>query len=95
MNKDVSSCIGRFIFAYIGSLISLFTFFLTTMLVHNRGIDYEYLSYATLRMLVISIVPGILGVITSKLGKIWILFIGVFTGPLVAAVFINIAIKMK
>ena len=93
MGNKISNRTIRFIVAYIGSLISIFAIFLTTMLVHFQDVDSEYLSYATLRMMVISIAPGIFGIITSRLGGISVFLIGVVTGPLVAALFVVTTIK--
>jgi hypothetical protein len=93
MDNKILNRTVRFIIAYVGSLISILAIFLATMIVHYQDIDYEYLIYAALRMLVISIAPGILGIIASRLGKILVFLIGVVTGPLVAAVFIATTLK--
>lgn len=73
---------------YAASFISMLVLFVATMWVHYQGIDYEYLTYALIRIAAISILSGILGFVVYKQRKIAQIIFGVVVGPIVAAVVI-------
>jgi hypothetical protein len=84
-----------FIVAYMGSIVSVFGIFLITMLVQYRQLDPAYLESALPRILMLSIVPGVLGILLSKRRKIAHFMIGVLVGPLIGAVYVVLKIGMS
>ncbi|WP_369159439.1 hypothetical protein [Candidatus Thiodiazotropha sp. LNASS1] len=83
-----------FIFAYIGSLVSVLGIFLLTMFVHYQHLDSVYLKYASIRILIISVVPGILGAMMYKRSKITQFLIGMVIGPIIGVIHILIFIGL-
>ena len=78
-----------FLLAYMASMIPLFGIFLATMLLHYQRIDFEYLVYALYHILIISIVPGVFGIVLHRNKFIIKALIGLIVGVLIAALFVN------
>ncbi len=77
-----------FFVPYAGSVVSVFGIFLATMFVQYRQLDPAFLEFAIPRLLMISIVPGVIGILLGKRSKITHFAIGVLLGPLIGAVYV-------
>lgn len=95
MKIRTRSCTPKFFFAYAGGFISMFGFFVATMLIHEQRLNFEYLQHATPRILAISLLPGLLGVVLRKHGKLFLFLTGIITGPFFGAAYINIVLWIQ
>ena len=86
MDIKIKNYLNGFLMVCAASFISMLVLFMATMWVHYQGIDYEYLTYALIRIGAISILSGILGFVVYKQRKIAQITFGVVVGPIVAAV---------
>ena len=73
-----------FLVAYLASFIILLIIFLAAMYTQDRFLDVEYLKYAVVRMIGVSVIPGFLGVTFARSSYVVIGLIGLFSGPLVS-----------
>lgn len=58
--------------------------FITTMLIQYRSIDYQYLGYATVRIFILSIIVGSIGLVATRMGARGLFTLGMILGPLLA-----------
>ena len=88
MNKHMDPRVLCFVTIVAASLIAMLALFLVAMRIHYQSIDYEYLVYASSRMVVISVLCGLFGLALRKRRYVTQVIFGVLAGPAMAAVVI-------
>ncbi|OQW79876.1 MAG: hypothetical protein BVN35_00375 [Proteobacteria bacterium ST_bin11] len=73
-----------FFVAYVASFFILLIIFLAAMYTQDRFLDVEYLKYTVVRMIGVSLIPGILGAIFARSSYVVIGLFGLLSGPLIS-----------
>jgi hypothetical protein len=81
---------SAFWIVYLVSVLCLLSMFVYTMFLHNEAADYEYLAYATIHILLVSVVPALIGGVLKPRSLLMKILVGVISAPLIAAIYIQL-----
>jgi len=77
--------------AYLASIMCLHAIFINTMLhQYNGKMDWDYLWYASIRIMLLSFIPGAVAFILKSHKWYWSLLLGVVGGFISAVVYVKV-----
>lgn len=92
-NMDISRK-KQILIAFASSLTLLTCLFVITMLQHEQGIDYAYLTYAVTQIAVISLIPAIIVALFKMQSLLKSSAIGLVVGFIMAIAYVQIYISI-